>query len=135
MAYELQQVPVKVVGSSTFGLYPKISAEKTFNMFISDGWLVNYAGYRRINGQIDGSEGRALFHSIRGNFLIVVVDDKVYEVNSALGAQQIGTLSTRVGEVFIDENLTSQICIVDGNDAWIYNYTASTFTKQTLTVP
>lgn len=134
MAYTLQPQPVKVVGSSVFGIYPKISVERTYNMFISDGWLINYAGYRRVNSQIDGAEGRGAFHSIRGNFYIAVVDDKVYRVNTALGATQVGTLNTRFGEVFIDENLSSQICIVDGNDAWIYNYSDSSFTKQTLTV-
>lgn len=134
MAYEMQPVPIKVVGSSTFGIYPKINLEKTVNMFISEGWLVNYAGYRRVNGNIDGNEGRGLFHSIRGNFVLVVIDDKVYKLNKALGATQIGTINTRFGEVFMDENLSSQICIVDGNNAWIYNYTANTFTEQTLTV-
>lgn len=134
MAYQTQPVPINVVGSSTFGLYPKINAEKTYNMFISDGWLVNYAGYRRINGQMDGDEGRGLFHSIRGNFLIAVIDDKVYRINKSLGATQIGTLKTRFGEVFMDENLSSQICIVDGNNGWIYNYSDDSFTEQTLSV-
>jgi hypothetical protein len=32
----------------------------------------------------------------------------------------------------VDENLSSQICIVDGETAYIYNYTTGTFTKQTL---
>jgi hypothetical protein len=134
MVQQVEQVQIDVVGSSTFGLYPKISLAKTYNMFISDGWMVNYAGYRRINNVIDGKEGRGLFSSIRGGFLISVIDDKVYRVNKALGATQVGSLNTRFGDVYIDENLASQICIVDGNDAWIYNYSDSSFTQQTLNV-
>lgn len=45
---KIQQVPVNVVGSSTFGRYPKISLETTYNMFISDDWLVNYAGFQKV---------------------------------------------------------------------------------------
>lgn len=129
-----QEIPIQVVGSSKFGIYPKISLEKTYNMFVSDNWLINYAGYKRITQAITGSEGRGLFHSIRGDFLIGVIDNQVYRFNEELGAQLVGLINTRLGEVFIDENLASQICIVDGNDAWIYNYDAFTFTQQTLNV-
>lgn len=134
MTYQIQEHTVNVVGSSKFGVYPKISLEKTFNMFISDGWLINYPGYKRVNSSIDGDEGRGQFHSIRGNFLLTVIDDKVYKVNTGGGASLVGRLNTRFGEVFIAENLTSQICIVDGNDAWIYYYGDGSFIQQTLTV-
>jgi hypothetical protein len=40
-----QQQPLNLVGSSVFGRYPKISIEKTYNMFESQGWMVPYAGY------------------------------------------------------------------------------------------
>ena len=39
---------VNIVGSSTFGRYKKISSEKTYNMFVSDEWLVNTAGYQKV---------------------------------------------------------------------------------------
>lgn len=134
MAYELQQVPMEVVGSSKFGIYPKINLEQTWNMFISDGWLINYAGYKRLNDALDGNEGRGLFHSIRGNFLLVVVDNQVYRVSGSLGSKKIGEINTRFGEVFMDENLSSQICIVDGNDTWIYDYASDLFEKQAMSV-
>ena len=41
-----EPTPINIVGSSTFGRYPKISIEKTYNMFISDEFLVPYAGYQ-----------------------------------------------------------------------------------------
>lgn len=130
----IQKIPVEVVGSSTFGIFPKISLSKTYNMFISDEWMINYAGYRILNSNIEGSQGRGLFNSIRGDFCLVVIDDKVYKLNNAFGASLVGNLNTRFGDVIMDENLSSQICIVDGNDAWIYNYDDETFTLQTLDV-
>jgi hypothetical protein len=128
-----QQVPVNVVGSSIFGRYPKISLEKTYNMFISDEWLVNYAGFQNVAEVLPPGEGRALFHSIRGQFLIAVISSSVYRLNANLSPQFIGNISTNTGEVFIDENLSSQICIVDGQAAYIYSYIDNTLTQQTLT--
>lgn len=126
-------VPVNVVGSSIFGRYPKISLEKTYNMFMSDEWQVNYAGFQKVSEILPSGEGRALFHSVRGNFLITIVASSVYKHQANLSPQFIGTLDTTAGEVFIDENLSNQICIVDGDAAWIYNYINNTLSKQTLT--
>jgi hypothetical protein len=128
-----QQVPVNVVGSSTFGRYPKISLEKTYNMFISDEWMVNYAGFQKASEVLPAGEGRALYHSVRGQFLISVESSTVYKLQANLAPQFVGNLDTTTGEVFIDENLSNQICIVDGQAAYIYNYLNNTLTKQTLT--
>jgi hypothetical protein len=123
-----QQVPVRIVGSSIFGRHPIISDERTWNMFISDEWLLNFAGYApAVNILPEGAEGRGLFHSTRGNFLIAVIGANVYRINSNLGWNQIGSLVSTSGEVFMDENLSSQIAIVDGSAAYIYNYTTTTF--------
>ncbi len=121
------QIPIKVVGSSIFGRHPIISDERTYNMFISDNWLINFAGYDEAVTLLDpGTEGRALFHSTRGNFLLIVINQNVYRINQDLWWQQLPlTLATTTGEVFIDENLSSQICLVDGTNAYIYNYTTS----------
>lgn len=127
------QVPVNVVGSSVFGRYPKVSLEKTYNMFISDEWLVNYAGFQRVSELVETGEGRGLFHSVRGNFMLAVVSSSVYKITPNLAPQFIANIDTVTGEVFIDENLQQQICIVDGQSAWIYNYGSGSFTKQTLT--
>lgn len=128
-----QQVPVNVVGSSTFGRYPKISLEKTYNMFISDGWLVNYAGFKKKIDILPSGEGRGFFRSVRGGFALTVVGSTVYRLNANLAPVFIDQLDTTFGEVYMDENLSNQIMIVDGQNAYIYNYVANTFTKQTLT--
>lgn len=122
------QIPVKIVGSSIFGRHPIISDERTWNMFISDEWLINFAGYNQAVEILDeGNEGRALFHSTRGDFLIAVINSNVYRINRNLGFTFLLSIGTSTGEVFMDENLSSQIAIVDGTStAYIYNYTTNT---------
>lgn len=126
MTPNAKQVPVKIVGSSIFGRHPIISDERTWNMFISDGWLLNFAGYNLATKILPfGNEGRGLFHSTRGNFLIMVVSRSVYRIDTNLGFRFLGTIASASGEVFMDENLSSQIVLVDGqtaNTAYIYNY-------------
>lgn len=117
-----EQIPINIVGSSTFGNYPKISLEKTYNMYISDGWLVDMPGYHKVMELIaTGREGRGIFRSFRKNIFIVVVDALVYQVDNNLNAQLVGTLKTSSGPVYMDENLNYQICLVDGLNAYIHN--------------
>lgn len=122
------QVPVRIVGSSIFGRHPIISDERTWNMFISDEWLINFAGYKQaVEILADSSEGRGLFHSTRGNFLIAVLGANIYRIDANLGFTFLFSITTSTGEVFMDENLSSQIAIVDGSTtAYIYNYTTET---------
>lgn len=128
-----EEVPVNIVGGSTFGLFSKISAEQTWNMFISEGWIVNYAGFQKVLQDIQANgEGRGIFNSVRGNFMMVVISSGVYTITNNLTITQRGTINTASGDVFIDENLSSQICIVDGQDAYIYNWADQSFTLQTL---
>lgn len=144
------QVPLNIVGSSTFGRYPKISIEKTYNLFISDNFLVPYSGYRiAINpAQFgNGKEGRGIFSSQKfptttDHSMVVVVDDRVYLVTAAfnpannefIGTEtQIGTLQTSTGVVYIAENNKPQIGISDGTAFYIYDPTISaTVQAQTL---
>lgn len=128
-----QEIPVRIVGSSVFGRYPTISVERTFNMYISssgDGeeeWLVNFPGYASILRLIElGGEGRGVFHSVRGNFILAVVTGDVFRIDRFDQlATLLGTIGTTTGEVFFDENLSSQVCFVDGQVAYIYNYDAA----------
>ncbi len=122
------QIPVRIVGSSIFGRHPIISDERTWNLFISDEWLINFAGYEQAVEILPlGNEGRGLFHSTRGNFLIAVISSNVYRIDPNLGYSFLFSIGTDTGEVFMDENLSSQIAIVDGSaTAYIYNYTTNT---------
>jgi hypothetical protein len=121
------EIPVKIVGSSVFGRHPIISDERTWNMFISDEWLINFAGYNQaVEILPTGNEGRGLFHSTRGNFLLIVIGSNVYRIDQNLGFRFLLSIGTTTGEVFMDENLSSQVCLVDGSaTAYIYNYNST----------
>lgn len=128
------QAPINVAGSSTFGVYPKISVEKTYNMYISDGWLVDYLGYTALFNL--GNKGRGIFTSTIMNRMIAVVDEKVYAINIIFNPtlqnpyqfnpQQVGSLLTFTSDVFIAENNAGQIAISDSSAIYIYNPNAAT---------
>lgn len=141
MPSETQIVPVEIVGSSTFGRYAKVSPAKTYNMFISDEALINYAGWKRIIEFIAiKGEGRGIFASSKNDLMLVVVSSAVYVLYSNSSNQQdsdfeynfVGSISTSTGFVSMDENLSDQICIVDGLRAYIYNVDTGSLTKQSL---
>jgi hypothetical protein len=132
------EMPLNIVGSSTFGRYPKISIEKTYNMFISDGWMVPYAGYQlAIAASVfgGGKQGRGIHSSVKLGRLITVVDSNVYLVNLTFDQQQqvvtssqvtkIGELQTTKGVVYIAENNKPQILFSDSNSLYIYDPTQS----------
>lgn len=132
-----QEFPINVVGSSTFGRYPKISIEKTYNMFISDGWLVPYSGYQTAipASVFGGNTGRAVHTSTKLNKMIVVVGNSVFLVDiffdqnlartEDYSATLIGTLQTTTGVVYIAENNKPQIAISDGTAIYIYDPAAT----------
>lgn len=127
-----KQFPLNIVGSNTYGRYPKISVEATYNMFISDGWLVDFAGYLATAALRNSGIGRGLFNSTRSDSIIAVVSEFVYRIDSALNSTVIGKLDTSGGDVYIDENDAKQIAICDQKDIWIYDYNAHTFGKATI---
>lgn len=128
----MPQAPLNIVGSSTFGRYPKISLETTLNMYESQGWLINTPGYKAVI-DFNGTSGRGLYYSVRGDFFIAIVDAQVIRVNNSFEQSLVGLIETYKGEVTITENLGGQICIVDGVNAYIYNWkTKSAVVKQTL---
>ncbi len=133
-----QAMPLNIAGSSTFGRYPKISIEKTYNMFVSDNWLVPYAGYEIILSSSllgNGRVGRGIFTSTKLGALIMVIDNQVWlvriiydQVTDSPSFQQIlniGQLQTSVGVVYITENNKPQILISDNKHLYIYDTTVS----------
>jgi len=134
----VQQLELNIVGSSTFGRYPKISIEKTFNMLISDGWLVDYAGYKlaiRASKFANATEGRGIHVSTKFDRIIAVFDNNVYLINleydqatqQIVNARQtlIGTLNSATGVVYITENNKPQIVISDTIQIYYYDPTLS----------
>lgn len=130
-----QSIPVDMVGSSTFGRYKKISAAFTQNMYVSEDWLISYAGYKKALSPTTSGTGRGLFHSTRSNVMVAVIGTAVFVIDTNLNVVRVmgpDRLTTQTGEIVMDENLNSQVCIVDGQNAYILNLTVPyTLTLQT----
>jgi len=120
-----QTVPLGMVGSTKFGRYPKISIEQTFNMYISDGFLVPFAGYVGVASVQNSQQGRGIYASTKLQKAVVVIDNGVYLFdpfnNNQL--QKIATINSTVGDVFMDENNANQIALCDKRNIYILNYT------------
>src|SRR6185436_5769752 len=128
-----QNLPLQMVGSNKFGRYPKISIEQTYNMIISDGFLVPFAGYISLVTLLEDNVGRAIYSSTILNKLIVVIANNVYVYSQNGNYTIVGQLATYTGDVFIAENTASQIAICDKQKIYIYDYSALTFTPVTFT--
>lgn len=139
-----KQLPLNMVGSSTFGRYPKISVEKTYNMFQSDNWMVPYAGYENIIKGTPGvdTRGRVLYTSNILNCMIAIWDTTVYRITIIFDALnnkytlqklRIGNIENHNTDIFIAENPNGQIAITDGFNVYVYDVNQSnTFTKVTV---
>lgn len=125
---------LNICGSSTFGRYPKISIEKSYNIFLSDTFMVNYPGYKvAISASRFGNatEGRGCYASVKLNKMVAVMGDTVYIFNITFNQRQktfsfsnptsIGTLQTSTGIVWITENNKPQLGISDGKHIYIYD--------------
>lgn len=121
------QVPLDIVGSTKFGRYPKVSIEQTYNMIISDEWLVDYAGYVLVLSLINQAQGRAIYTSNRLGKMIAVIANTVYAISTNLSPQIVGTIATFLGDVFIDEDNIGNIAICDKQNIYIYNYVSNKF--------
>jgi len=133
-----KQVPLNIVGSSIFGRYPKISIEKTYNMFMSDQFMVPYSGYNigiPADQFLNSIEGRAVFTSTKFDNLVVVQGSDVFLVNIVYSQKKekveffqvfrIGQLQTQTGVVYIAENNKPQIGFSDGTAFYLYDPTLS----------
>lgn len=119
-----QPSKVNIVEGSSFGVAPKISSSMTMNMFITDDWLFSFPGYKKRIEPTFVGRGRGIFHSTRSNVVVQVIGAKVSVIDITLGVTQvIGALGSQIGEVYMDENLNSQVCIVDGINMYILNLT------------
>jgi hypothetical protein len=133
----MKTYPLDIVGSNTFGRNPKISPSQTFNMFISDNFLVDMTGYKKVLNVPQSAGGRGTFRSERGNFFIAVIGNAVYRISGPdtfLSYQFISNINTFFGDVSIDENIANQIAICDGQALWIYNWVAGTFQAAVLPI-
>lgn len=127
----IKELNFPIVGGNTFGRYPKISTEETFNMMISDSALVPFSGYRRVTNFSGVGEGRGLYASTKYNHLIAVVDRNVYSISSDESVSFLFQLKTESGDVYISENDGNQIGIADGLYIYTFNYSTNIATTVT----
>lgn len=132
-APKYKDVPLSIVGSTKFGRFAKISVEQTYNMIISDQFLVPFAGYKRIDVIDDTGEGRGIYSSQRLNQMFLVIDDNAYQYDSTLTRQFIGKLSTSIGDVYIAENNNAQIVFSDNLNLYVWDQSGSSPTWNVLT--
>lgn len=119
------QVPLEMVNSSKFGRFPKISDEHTYNLFIADDALLNFAGYNFVLSLL--GNGRGLFSSKKAAAMFAVSERTVYSIDTSLIKSIIGTLTTLTEDVYIDEDIINNIAFVDGTNIYIYNYLTGNF--------
>lgn len=134
----MRSLPLSMVGGSVFGRYPKISTEQTWNMIISDGWSVPYAGYRNVTQNSPTGEGRGIYGSVRAGKMFAVINDVVYQLNgnsqdTTFDPVLIGKIKSFSGEVYFAENNANQIAICDGQGIYIYNYSTGAFVQASIT--
>lgn len=130
----IYEIPIDIVGSNTYGRYPKISVSQTYNMMISDGTLVDYAGFQFI-AQITNNPlaiGRGMHVSTVFNVMIVVAGNAIVQYDHNFIPTRIGTLGTTTGEVYIAENNAGQLAFTDGVNIYIYNQNTHVFSIPTI---
>jgi hypothetical protein len=126
-AQQIQEVPLKIVGGSNFGRYPKISQEQTWNFIVSDDFLVPYAGYTTALELNSEKVGRGIYTTFNGQLMVAVIGNAFYRISSNPVTGQLesfarGTLETFDGDVYIAENNNAQICVTDGTYIYVYNW-------------
>lgn len=107
--------------SRTVNLYDVYSKSGKKSVF-----LRRFDGYKRVLTLL-GNVGRAAFEY--GDYLYLVISERVYQIDSSLTINPLGTLSTSSGFVAIAANQrqpTPQIIFVDGAQGWIWDGSAFT---------
>lgn len=120
-AERYKDIPLPIVGSTKFGRYPKMSSEQTYNMIVSDGWLLGFAGYKMVRKVNPTGQGRGIYTSQTQGLMYAVIDNNFISFDSALVVTHLGNLSTSIGDVYIVENNSNQITISDNENLYIYS--------------
>lgn len=123
------EIPLDIVGGNKYGRYPKINQSQTYNMMISDGFLVDYAGFKFIQQITNNplSVGRGAHVSTVYDTIIAIAGTAVVSYDHNLIPTRIGTLETGTGDVYLAENNAGQIAISDGVNIYIYDQNTFVF--------
>lgn len=128
-AQGIYEIPLDIVGGNKYGRYPKINKSQTYNMMISDDFLVDYAGFQFIQEVTNNPNlaGRGDHTSTVFNMMYVVVGNIIISYDHNLVPSIIGSLATTTGEVYIAENNAGQIAFSDLVNIYIYDQTTFVF--------
>jgi hypothetical protein len=128
------EISLDIVGGNKYGRYPKINESQTWNMMISDGFLVDYAGFQFIQEITNNPAalGRGAHVSTVFNKMVVVAGNAVVSYDINLVPTRIGTLDTTTGDVFIAENNAGQIAFSDMVHIYIYDSKTTVFQQATI---
>lgn len=134
-AARYKDLPLKMVGGTRFGRYSKISSEQTWNMIISDGWNVPFAGYKNVISIDPKGQGRAIYASTKNNKMFAVINSNVYIISPGLTyTVAIGNLATTAGnDCFIAENNNGIVLFSDFEYLYSYSYATNVLTQLTST--
>lgn len=132
-AARYKDVPLKMVGGTRFGRYPKISAEQSYNLIITDEWMAPFAGYKNVITIDPVGQGRAIYASTKNSKMFAVIDSSVYIINPALGyVTAVGNLATTAGNnCFIAENNNGIVLFSDFEFLYAYSYATNVLTRLT----
>lgn len=130
-----QDLPLQIAGSTKFGRYPKMSSEQTYNMILSDDWLVPFSGYKNQKTLNQTGQGRGIYSSSKQDLMFAVIDNNVWKFDTALSGVIVGNLLTFVGDVFITENNAKQVVFSDSQNLYVYNGTTGIFQTSQSTNP
>jgi hypothetical protein len=123
--------PLKIVGSNKFGRFPKQSSEQTWNMIISDDWLVPFGGWEPTNVINPTGEGRGIITSTKFQKLYFVIDDNFYSRDPSGSVNILGQLHTYSNDVFFTENNVGEVIFTDEQNLYVYNVNTNNFTVLT----
>lgn len=126
-----QEIPLKIVGGTHYGRYPKISLEETWNMIVSDQALVDYAGYMNVQTLASNLLGRGIYASSIAGLMFAIIGNQFFTIDAALQVTFISTIDTSQGDVFMSENNGSQIAFTDYVNIYVYNYSTLVFSTIT----
>lgn len=125
-------LPLQIAGSTKFGRYPKISIEESFNIIVSDGWIVPFAGFKNVATISAHGIGRGIYSSSKLNKMFAVINDGIYVFDSGLSYQRVFTMPTSVGDVFISENNNvtngGEVAFSDSHNLYIYKNNTNSVT-------
>lgn len=134
-----RQIPIQIFGIGVQGRSLNVTANRRLNVYFDIqpgvGDKTQIAAYgtpgSMLFGTVPYSVGlRGLYRPVSHNRVFMVQRDRFYEVTSGGSIIERGTLASSVERCEMDDN-GYQLMLVDGQDGYIYDFSADTFTKIT----